>query len=164
MLGREVRDRDHIESSLEVAPGLSLLAVETDLEGEKATHLIAGEASPAAGLLDGDGPVPLRGYEIHMGRTEAPGRAPLHLSTRSGAPCDVRDGALSAGGWVLGTYVHGLLESDALRARILANLARRKGVPFEPGPPLSRDVEYDRLASVLRESFDLPALKRIAGL
>ena len=164
MLGVRVSDPLGVESEGGDAEGLGLLPVETELTPEKATHLVAGEVASGPGLLAGDGPAPLSGYEIHMGRTRAPAPGPVCLRSRSGAPCDELDGAVSRDGWVLGTYVHGFLESDALRQRLLANLARRRGLSFAAAPHWSRDAEYDRLAAVLRESLDIPALYRMASL
>jgi adenosylcobyric acid synthase len=164
MLGCAVHDPDGVESEGGSVDGLGILPIETRLTREKATHLVEGESACDAGLLAGPVPVPLRGYEIHMGRTRAPEGTPVRLHRRSGRACQVGDGATSPDGWVLGTYVHGLLDNDALRARMLSNLAERRGVSFTPGPFLDRGVEYDRLAGTLREAFDVPALYRIAGL
>jgi adenosylcobyric acid synthase len=164
MLGTFVDDPDGVESDGGIAEGLGLLNGTTVMIAEKSTHLVEGEVSNGAGLLAGSGPAPLRGYEIHMGRTSNHEPAPIRLLSRSGHSCDLPDGATTADGWVLGTYVHGFLDNDLLRARILDNLARRRGVAFTPAPPLDRQTEYDRLASTLRDVFDLPALYRIAGL
>ena len=164
MLGRAVHDPLGVESEGGSAEGLGLLPVETELTAEKTTHLVSGEAAAPRGLLEGDEPVPLTGYEIHMGRSAAPTPAPVLLQSRSGATCDERDGAISEDGWILGTYVHGFLESDALRRRLLANLARRRGLTFTATPALSRDAAYDRLAAELRAALDVAAIRRSAGL
>jgi adenosylcobyric acid synthase len=164
MLGSSVDDPDGVESEGGIAEGLGLLNGTTVMISEKATHLIEGEVSAGAGLLVGSGPAPLRGYEIHMGRTTNQEPAPVRLLSRSGQSCDQDDGAITADGWVLGTYVHGFLDNDLLRARILGNLARRRGVAYTPAPSLDRHAEYDRLASTLRDALDLPALYRIVEL
>jgi adenosylcobyric acid synthase len=164
MLGDAVHDPEGVESEGGTVDGLGLLPADTVLTPDKATHLVEGAVPPGAGLLAGAGPAPLRGYEIHMGRTAVPGPAPVHIRRRSGRPCEIGDGAATPDGWVLGTYVHGFLDNDGLRARIFGNLAARAGVPFRPAPPHDRDAEYDRLAAALRDAFDVPALYRIAGL
>ncbi|MGH2588745.1 MAG: cobyric acid synthase [Dehalococcoidia bacterium] len=164
MLGRVIHDPKGVESDAASAPGLDLLPVETSLVHDKTTHLVLGEAAPRAGLLSGDRSLPVRGYEIHMGRTSGEASAPIRLTQRSDRACELLDGATSADGWVVGTYLHGLLDNDALRRRLLANLAARRGVSYTPGPAWDRDAEYDRLAGALREAFDVPALHRIAGL
>ena len=164
MLGQVVSDPACVESEGGSAEGLGLLLLETELTGEKITHLVSGEVTPGPGLLHGEDTVPLAGYEIHMGRTNARAPGPVQLSARSGRPCDLVDGAVSEDGWVLGTYVHGFLENDELRARLLGNLAARRDLTFTPAPPSSREEEYDRLADALRSAFDVSTLYRIAGL
>lgn len=164
MLGTRVDDPDGVESEGGGAEGVGLLNGATVMISEKATHLVEGQVSAGDGLLAGPGPAPLRGYEIHMGRTAIEAVAPVRLLSRSGHACDQPDGAVTADGWVLGTYVHGFLDNDLLRARVLGNLARRRGVAFTPAPPLDRQAEYDRLASTLRTAFDMPALYRIVEM
>jgi adenosylcobyric acid synthase len=164
MLGGAVHDPDGIESEGGSIEGLGLLSGETVLTAEKATHLVGGEVESGPGLLDGSGPLPIRGYEIHMGRTTPSVRPPIHIRVRSGRTCRVDDGAASEDGWTLGTYLHGLLDNDAVRSRILGNVAARRGVAYTPAPPFDREGEYDRLADVLREALDARRLYAIAGL
>jgi adenosylcobyric acid synthase len=165
MLGHLIRDRGRVESDTDETAGLAMLDVTTDFEPVKATHQVQGTVSGSAGVLKGCAGLPARGYEIHMGRTMLYGDHPaLCIDNRSGTPTSVPDGAISDDGWVFGTYLHGLFDNDALRARLLANLARRKGVPFEPGVPLDRESEYDRLAACLRSELDMFAIRALAGL
>jgi adenosylcobyric acid synthase len=58
--------------------------------------------------------VPLSGYEIHLGRTTGADcqRAMVSINGRD-------DGAISADGRVMGTYLHGLFANDAYRAALL---------------------------------------------
>jgi adenosylcobyric acid synthase len=167
MLGQEVRDPRHVEADEDVVPGLGLLPVVTHFEPVKATHQVAAEVCAGEGLFAGARGAPVRGYEIHMGRTAptAGGVAPvLALRRRSGVACEEFDGAVAAGGWVAGTYLHGLFDNDALRAALLGALAAARGVPFRPGVPLDRAAQYDRLAACLRDVLDLRQLRRIIGL
>ena len=167
MLGAAVRDPLHVESSEDAVPGLGLLPVATDFAPVKATHQAEGEVRADAGLLAGCAGLPVRGYEIHMGRTVAldpAAAAVLALRRRWGVGCEATDGAVGGGGWVVGTYLHGLFDNDALRAAMLGNLARRNGIHFRPGVPLDRAAAYDRLASVLRAELDLDLLGELIGL
>ena len=74
MLGRRISDPDGIEGPPGTADGLGLLDVETVLDGKKQVTLAAGTSI--------DGELPLSGYEIHMGRTEGPGRQTADASPR----------------------------------------------------------------------------------
>jgi len=57
---------------------------------------------------------PLAGYQIHLGITRGPD-CDRPSAIIDGTP----DGALSADGRIMGTYLHGLFGSDAYRARLL---------------------------------------------
>ena len=163
MLGRDVRDPLHIESTEDAAPGLGLMPVSTVFEPVKATDRVAGAMRADRGLFAGCDGLPVVGYEIHMGRSTG-GEPLLALDERSGRFEESSDGATDASGWVAGTYLHGLFANDALRQTMLANLARRRGVAYRPGVPLDRAAAYDRLAAVLRAELDLAAVRRMIGL
>src|SRR5262249_16852968 len=64
------------------------------------------------------GGVPFSGYEMHMGMTTGPDCARPFACLSDGA-CD---GAMSADGRVIGTYIHGLFCDDRQRAAWLARL------------------------------------------
>ena len=113
--------------------GLGLLDVETTFAADKRTVRAEGEllgaaaGTSAAGEAPGAGPLgpagtPVRGYEIHMGRTElGPGAAPL-LRLRGAGEAEHLDGA--AAGTVCGTYLHGLFDHPEAARRVPERLAR----------------------------------------
>jgi adenosylcobyric acid synthase len=106
MLGRTVADPLGLEGSPVTVDGLGLLEVDTVMAAEKTVR------NSRAHSLDYD--VPLSGYEIHLGVTEGPDRmrAPVAIDGRP-------DGATSADGRILGTYLHGLFSSDDYRRLML---------------------------------------------
>ena len=97
MLGRRIHDPLGLEGAAGESAGLALLDMETELKQQKQLHRVSGKLALAA--------APLRGYEIHAGVST--GAALLRPAARleSGD-----DGAISADGHVLGTYVHGLFD------------------------------------------------------
>ena len=99
-----------------------------------------------------------------MGNTQSD-RAAFALERQSTQGGALLDGALNTGGWILGTYVHGLFRNTMLRRAILENLAARKGVslPAKEGG-FSQSAEYDKLANLIRSSLDMAAIYRMAGL
>ena len=112
MLGREIGDPHHTESDIEFVPGLNLLDFTTVLEREKVTRQATARfAKPQC--LGGDHADPLfSGYEIHLGETLlGNGTQPLFQLQRLGDEEGHQDGAISADGRVLGTYLHGLFDS-----------------------------------------------------
>jgi adenosylcobyric acid synthase len=168
MLGEELLDPERVESSEERVAGLALLPVTTRFLPEKTTAQIRGRlATPS--LLGGRG-AEVSGYEIHMGalelRDRLGGSAPLlEIASRNGAPCRALDGAVAAGGGVVGTLVHGLFENAPVRAALLGALRARRGLAAPAaGAVPTREAEYDRLARTAVEHLDWPLLCRIAGV
>ena len=103
MLGRTVHDPDGIEGPPGTAAGLGLLDVETTLSGEKRLEPVAGATSDGA---------PFAGYEMHMGVTEGADCARPFARLADGSA----EGAVSADGRVIGTYIHGLFANDSQRS------------------------------------------------
>ena len=143
MLGTSIRDPLGVESSVPEISGLGLLPVETIFEPEKTT------VQTRAVTVTGE--QALEGYQIHMGRTV------LHDGVRPFARLadGSLDGAMKGRAW--GTYLHGLFHNAAFRASWLSSLGLADGRASDPDP-------YDRLATVLERSLDIPLLHQIAGI
>ena len=121
MLGRRIEDPAGIEGAPGGVDGLGLLDVATRLSPDKALRAVAGRSADGA---------PLRGYEMHMGVTDGPDCARPFAVLDGGR----RDGAVSAGGLVAGTYLHGLFADDAQRAAWLERLGgAAAGLDYEQG-------------------------------
>ena len=169
MLGLSVEDPHHVESSASGATGLGLLPIRTRFEPEKLTaRILARPAAPSFLTGESAGGEGLTGYEIHMGMLalDVGARPVFHIAARNGAPCDALDGAVSAGGHIVGTMIHGIFENVTVRRSLLSYLYQRKGLP-SPATAReipSRDAAYDRLAAAAREHLDGPLLRRLAGL
>ena len=165
MLGAHIRDPQGVEAAAGAVAGLGLLPVETTFEPEKRTVRASGRVSADRGLFAGCAGLAVQGYEIHMGRSAPQGGAAPLLRLAPGAPDERPDGAASPDGWVAGTYLHGLLHNDALRQRLLQNIAARSGrAPRQSATRFDRQADYERLADAVEASLDMPALERIAGL
>ena len=168
MMGRRICDPEGVESPDPEAPGLDLLPVDTVFASVKETHRVRGIVASDSGLLGRAGSAAIEGYEIHMGSSTliASADRPFRIS-RPGQPA-AADGVVSADGKALGTYVHGLFNSYALRRAILEQVADWKGAallpPSDTGGQLSRDSEYDKLAETVRNSLDMDLLYRLTGL
>src|SRR5581483_894513 len=103
---------------------------------------------------------------IHAGRTEGAERAPFTIVRRAGQSAGDDDGGMDAAGRVVGTYLHGLLADDRLRAALLGALAAWRGVAPDPrwGASAPAGVRYDRLADVVAGALDLGAIGALVGL
>jgi len=110
MLGRRIRDPNGVEGRPGATEtGLSLLAVETLLEPDKATRTVTAHTPDGACALDG--------YEIHAGRTYGPATARPMLRVPDGP-----EGAVSPDGRIRGCYIRGLFATDAYRRHVLAEV------------------------------------------
>ncbi|MBZ9958023.1 cobyric acid synthase [Mesorhizobium sp. B2-2-4] len=146
MLGRIVRDPDGIEGSVTEAEGLGLLDIETVMEPEKTVRNVSARSVP----FD----LPLEGYEIHLGRTTGP-----DMLRPSAIINGAEDGAVSADGKVVGTYMHGLFGADAFRGRFLESLGVKGG-----GIDYRAEVEraLDEVAAQLESHLDCDAIFSLA--
>ena len=142
MLGNRIRDPEGVEGHVHDIEGLGLLDVETVMEPEKIVRNVV-----AMSLIYGSD---LEGYEIHIGRTQ--GADAIRPFARIG---DHDDGAISANGRVMGTYLHGVFSADAFRHQFLASL----GV-IGSGENYRESIEnaLDELAEGLESCLDIDAL------
>jgi adenosylcobyric acid synthase len=146
MLGRAIHDPDGIEGPRGTATGLGLLDVETTLAADK-------RLEPAQGAtLD---QIPFSGYEMHMGVTEGPACARPFARLADGST----EGAMSADGRVIGTYIHGLFADDRQRSAWLARFAAGDTAVRYDG---LIDETLDKLAAHLAAHIDIDRLLKIA--
>jgi adenosylcobyric acid synthase len=145
MLGRTVRDPAGTEGPPGVAEGLGLLDVETVLSDEKRLEPVGGDT----------GGIPFSGYEMHMGVTAGPDCARPFARLSDGAP----EGAVSADGRVIGTYIHGLFGNDSQRA---AWLARLGAGPSAIAYDALVESALDRLAAHIAAHIDVERLLNLA--
>jgi adenosylcobyric acid synthase len=142
MLGTHIEDG--VESDpVRIEPGLGLLPVETVFEPVKVTRWVTG-----AGLGHA-----VTGYEIHHGRTR---RAP------NAAAWIAEEGCHAAGGRIVGTNLHGLLDNDQFRSAFLASVAERAGRRWSASGvsfASARQARFDRLADAIEDHVDMGALQ-----
>lgn len=159
ILGEEIADPYGIEGQAGTSKGLGFLPVVTEMVGEKyLQHTTILLNAPPVFV----GPIEVRGYEIHMGRTKALGPiAPL------GADIGPEIGAIDIGRPVMGLYLHGFFENDLARRRFLDYLRIQKGLsPIGETSSYRafRDIQFDRLADWFRNNVDMPRLLSLVGL
>jgi adenosylcobyric acid synthase len=147
MLGTAVTDPDGVEGEAGGSAGLGLLDVETRMAPQKQLRL-----EQAVSALNGQ---PLTGFHMHMGETAGADRA-RPFSTVAGSP----EGAVSADGRIMGTYLHGLFAADGFRAAFLRQLGaeRTGGTTYDAGV----EETLDQLAAHLEHHLDLDALLAMA--
>jgi adenosylcobyric acid synthase len=146
MLGREISDPDGIEGRPGAVPGLGLLDVSTVMTPDKRVTKTRA-IHPASGTE-------VRGYEIHLGRTEGTDRA-RPLFTVGGEP----EGAVRADGRVMGSYLHGIFTADTFRRAFLTRLGARPGAQ---GYDQTVEDTLDALADHLAAHVDCTRLLGLA--
>jgi adenosylcobyric acid synthase len=142
MLGRTIADPKGIEGPPDKVAGLGMLDVETTLSDHKRLEPVRGTTNGGA---------PFSGYEMHLGLTAGPDCARAFARFDNGST----DGAVSADGRVLGTYIHGLFADDRQRAAWLERLsAGESGLRYDG----LIEQTLDRLAAHLNAHLDLDRL------
>jgi adenosylcobyric acid synthase len=145
MLGRTITDPAGVEGPPGTTEGLGLLDVETVLSDEKRLEPVRGEACGS----------PFSGYEMHMGLTTGPDCERPFARLSDG----LSDGAVSADGRVMGTYIHGLFGDDRQRSAWLTRLG--SGPSAISHDALVESV-LDRLAAHLASHVDVDRLLSLA--
>lgn len=169
MLGMSIDDPHGIEAEgrSSSCDALGLLPIRTILNPTKTTRQIRGRCEAA---IFGE-QIPTQefcGYEIHVGETlYDAGSARFAEIAREGLCHPVADGAVSSDHRVLGTYIHGLFDSDSFRhafidaARGACSLAPALDHAFVAR---EREARLDRLAAHVRRSLDIDMIRSWVGL
>ncbi len=148
ILGKKLADPGGIEGPPASAEGLGLLDVETVIGGDKSLIETTGSER-----LTG---MPVRGYEMHMGRTTGPDTRTPWLTLDDGKV----DGAVSEDGRVMAGYMHGIFAANQFRHAFLARL--RDGRASVVDYDARVDQALDGLAAHLEKHMDLDALLALA--
>ncbi|MGV8955080.1 MAG: cobyric acid synthase [Cypionkella sp.] len=146
MLGQLVRDPEGIEGPAGETAGLGHLDIVTEMTPDK--RLTRTQAVHAATGLA------MQGYEIHIGRSEGADRARPFAFVEGAA-----EGAVSADGRVMGSYLHGMFAEDGFRAGFLRQIgAAASGLSYGAGV----EATLDALAAHLEAHVDVAGLLGLA--
>lgn len=162
ILGRKICDPYNVESDIKESEGLELLDLVTVLEKEKITAQSVVRLENTSYLL--------RGYEIHMGRTEAIGENAVPFSyvvKRGEIECNEIDGYMSLDGRVWGTYLHGIFDNENFLRDFISSLFKRKGLERKIDVKSFKDMKmakYDELARAVRSALDMDTIYKIIGI
>lgn len=160
ILGEELSDPLGVEQGGTVR-GMGLLPIKTVFTAQKTRTRVSGTFGQVAGVFSALSHQPFEGYEIHMGESDSP--AALSSITDSITGVSRPDGCQQ--GSVYGTYVHGILDRDAVAGAIVKALAEKKGLdPALLGRVSGEEHkqrQYDLLAQTLRDHMDMKTIYRI---
>ena len=150
MLGQAVHDPLGVEGTVGASEALGLLEMTTELTAQKTLEQVTGHCA-FAGANDAS----VTGYEIHMGLSHG---AAMQQSAFviAGRP----EGAVSADGQILGSYLHGMFDTPAACAALLrwAGLASEHTV--DTGA--LREASLERIADAALPL--MAALERLGNL
>ena len=149
MMGQEVCDPLHIESDIERLPGLGLLPISTQMEGEKVTRQVKFSFMDTTDQCEG--------YEIHMGTTMPTDNAeqrPVNQFT------DGSTDGYFASPKCFGSYVHGILDNSVVVDYLLKPYANRiTDQPFDF--KAFKEEQYNKLADHVRQHVDMDLVYKI---
>jgi adenosylcobyric acid synthase len=142
MLGHEIIDSTGSDGESGQVNGLGLLDVVTRMASDKTVRPV--------GATCVDSGEHVAGYEIHVGETTGPDQArPMfRVSGRD-------EGARSADGRVVGTYLHGLMQNNAYRRSFLATFGQATS---DFNYTASVEAALNELASELENALDIDRL------
>lgn len=115
MLGKKIKDPNGLEGGTKEIDGLGHLNIETTLlPTKKLTEVNAAYLQNKSNLT---------AYEMHMGETSGPDKnKPLFDILSYNKDENQKEGAQNQTGKVMGTYLHGLFQSDNFRKQFLQNI------------------------------------------
>jgi len=144
MLGRCLHDPQGLEGAPGSVDGLRYLDFETTLETAKQLRQVRGTLA--------EGGAAIHGYEIHMGVTVGPALTRPAVQLDDGRV----DGAISADGQILATYLHGLFDAPEACRALLAWAGVRDAQAQDYAA--LREASLERLADTCEAHLDLAAL------
>lgn len=159
LLGKTLKDPYGVEHGGEMR-GLGLLDADTVFARAKTRTRVKGSWICRPEFFDGYEGTEVAGYEIHMGQTVNAGNCVEVIRLEDGR-CDA---LCSRDGLVFGTYLHGIFDTDGLAFALASSLAKKKGTELKHHEfdLLSyKEKEYDKLADLIRSSFDMKEVYRI---
>lgn len=157
MLGEWIDDPDGIEGTPGGDPGLGLLEMTTTMVPGKQLRRVSGRLSTSTGTCS------IHGYEIHNGVSRGPAlERPLLILDGLGLEGQGleghSEGAISADGQVMGTYLHGLFDGPDACEALLALLGLAPSEQRRVDLDAHRERQLDRLADAVEAHLDMDAV------
>ena len=145
ILGKSIYDTEGIEGDVKAAEGLGFLDVSTVFDTtDKKTVQVCGY------LENGE---EIRGYEIHMGKTESHEKPLITLD--DGSP----EGSISPDGMVIGTYLHGIFDLPPFRDYFLEKSSITSSEEVDYDAEVDKDL--DLMSETLRSNIDMKVIMKI---
>jgi len=149
MLGTAVHDPHGIEGTPGSSAGLAYLDYATTLQPHKQLRNVRGKLALTQ--------EPVQGYEIHAGISEGQGLNNAFVQLDDGR----NDGAISADGKIMATYLHGIFEMPESLIALLqwAGLTAPQIFDYHA----LREQNIERLADTLETHLDMERIMKLLG-
>lgn len=171
MLGKLIKDPQHLEDKIDEIAGLGLLNhITTFKEGKITTQSKAkiqdikfNKDSIFYGL---EGKY-VSGYELHSGVTEVDYENDIEFTRVKQVlekEADHTDGMINKSGTVLGTYFHGIFDNIEFTRIILDNIKNKKGIEKSSAEfdyKEFKEKEFKKLEKIFRENIDIKKIYEI---
>jgi adenosylcobyric acid synthase len=167
MLSEELKDPYLVETYEEIM-GMGLLNTVTVFEKDKVRTRVKGVVRQVEGIYRELTGASFEGYEIHMGKTfvshgESPEVVAELCSTDENHETSKMDGFVKDN--ILGTYVHGIFDSEEFLSGVVKMLLKKKGLSTDNIKIMNlkdhKESQYNLLADTMRESLDMDLIYRI---
>jgi len=159
LLGKVMEDPDCVEHGGTMR-GLGLLDIKTVFCRDKTRTQIMGVMKKGVGLFSKWEGREVTGYEIHMGISENLGGCQELIQLSDGRI----DALGNQDGSVCGSYLHGLFDTDGFAKAMIQKLMEDKGMDYQNWEfdlAAHKEQEYDKLARLVRNSFDMEKIYKI---
>jgi adenosylcobyric acid synthase len=152
MLGYQVSDPFHMETTIKQVETLGLLPISTTITKEKTTVLSEGTLHFAGKTMK------VKGYEIHMGQSELSDKCEPFIEMQHR-----REGCKTRDERVIGTYFHDIFHNDEFRETLLNHLRQKKGL--EPinnriSFRTMREEAFNRLANHVKQYVKIDVIEK----
>lgn len=166
ILGKHIYD--NVESGLSDLPGLGLLDITTHFHPEKNTTQTKGVVCDhLPGIWSACQNQLISGYEIHMGTSVIGENATpfAQIHEKNANSCHHVDGAVSPDGSVMGTYLHGVFDSNNFTRPLLNALRKKRGLAsLEEGVfdyKQHKEQQFNILAQQMRAHINIDKIYQL---
>lgn len=155
MLGQTLSDPLQVESTKGVSQGLQLADFDTVLTDEKQLTRVQATA-----IFTGSGSAQVEGYEIHCGKSSGPALSTPAFELQQN-DSKYADGFISEDSQILGTYLHGLFDSEQMCQAIFNWLKPDHNITEQLDINQHREQQLNNLAQVCKQHLDIGKIQQI---
>ena len=155
MLGQTLSDPLAVESTKGVSQGFQLADFDTVLTDEKQLNRVQASA-----VFAGSEQAQVEGYEIHCGKSSGPALSNPAFELQQN-DSKYADGFISEDGQIIGTYLHGLFDSEQMCQAIFNWILPEHNITEQLDINQHREQQLNNLAQVCKQHLDIDKIQQI---